>query len=365
MHLKNSAVQVRKWVLIFSYLFFSIGALSRDVRLHNLLINYTSDREFKASNLLCGELTRCTRIGGELLGLGIQDSFYYVAKLFYGNPFWQNFYLTDQQYFSIFSGFSSITFRIICLLPMMLYFNRLLKENITAKILSTLALTSIFSGFPLYHLNNLFGIYLVNYDYMVICVIGVFLNYYDQILKSNISLVFFTMLSTITMENLGLVLIFVIYFLDKHLYQRIKLTFLIGFSILFTSLILLAAVVLKNGFIPDNQSDGRYGHLNREKLPEILGAMVIIILWSFTLGYLAGQIGFANISTSDLKIVYDSISSSKLYGLIVGFLFCFLVGLFVSISTEFARQFLPLQIIVFFFGLSRGINRLLKLKNAL
>ena len=365
MYLKISAVQAKKWVLFFSCLIFSIGALSRDVRLHNLLVNYTSDKEFKVSNLLCGELTRCTRIGGELLGLGVQNFFYYVAKLFHGNPLWQNFYLTDKQFFSIFSGFSSIAFRVICLLPIMLYFNKLLKENIIAKILTTLAFTSIFSGFPLYYLNNLFGIYLVNYDYMVIFVIGLFLNFYDQILKSNILLVFFTMLSTITMENLGLVLIFVVYFLNKQSYQRIKLLFLIGLSTLFTYLILFAAVVLKNGFIPDNQSDGRYGNLNREKLPEILGAMAIIVFWSFALGYLVGQIGFMSFSTSELKTVYDDISSSKLYGLIVGFLFCFLVGLFVSITTEFARQFLPLQFIVFFFGLSNRINRLLNLKKAL
>lgn len=115
MHPKISAVKVKKWVLFFSCLIFSIGALSRDVRLHNLLINYTSDKEFKVSNLLCDELTRCTRLGGELLGLGVQNFFYYVAQLFHGNPLWQNFYLTDKQYYSIFSGFSSIAFRVMCL----------------------------------------------------------------------------------------------------------------------------------------------------------------------------------------------------------------------------------------------------------
>ena len=341
--------------------FFVIGLLSRDIRLQKILTT-SSNPEFQASNILCAELTRCTRVSGEVLGLGIQNLIHYFAKFFHGNPLWQNFYLTDMQYFSIFSDFSSIVFRVICLLPIMLYSNKLLKDNTSAKILTTLAFTSILSGFPLYYLNNLFGIYLVNYDYMVIFVIGLFLNFCGQILKSNILLVLFTMLSTITMENLGLVLIFVVYFLTKRSYRRIKLTFLIGLSTLFTYLILLAAAVLKNGFIPSNHSDGRYGYLNREKLPEILGAVAIIVFWSFALGYLVGQIGFMSFSTSELKTFYNDISPSKLYGLIVGFLFCFLVGLFVSITTEFARQLLPLQFIVFFLGLSSRINRLLSLK---
>jgi len=200
---------------------------------------------------------------------------------------------------------------------------------------------------------------------MVIFVIGLFINFCGQILKSNILLVLFTILCTITMENLGFLLIFATYFLNKQLCKRIKLASLISFSTLSTYLILLMGVVLKNGFISGNQSDGRYGHLNLEKLPEILGAMAIIILWSFALGYLVGHIGFISFSTSKLKAVYYDIAPSRVYGLIVGFLFCFLIGLFVSITTEFARQFLPLQFIVFFFGVSTGIKRLISLKELL
>ena len=138
-NLKISLYQNKKWVLYFSGLIFSIGVLSRDIRLHNWLINNIGNNEFKSSNLLCGELTRCTRVGGELLGLGVQNFFHFFAQLFHGNPLWQNFYLTDKQYFSIFSGFSSITFRFICLLPIASYFNKLFKESTSAKIFSILA----------------------------------------------------------------------------------------------------------------------------------------------------------------------------------------------------------------------------------
>ena len=354
---KVSLFQTKKWALYFSCLIFSIGALSRDIRLHNVLLN-GGIKEFNASNLLCGQLTRCTRVGGELLGLGVQDFFYFFAQLFHGNPLWQNFYLTDKQYFSIFSGFSSIAFRFICLLPIILYFNKLFKENINAKIFSILAFTSIFSGFPLYYLNNLFGIYLVNYDYMVIFVMGLFINFCNQILKSNILLFFFTIVCTITIENLPLLLLFSIYFLDKKIFNRIKLLILTSVTSLVSYVILLLGVTFRNGNISEMESDGRHFSFNLPRLPEIFGAIFIIIIWSFVLGYLVGILGFRNFSINSLKSTLELIPTRNIQSIIIGYLVSCFAGIFISVLTEFARQLLFFQLAVFVFGLTVGIKRL-------
>jgi hypothetical protein len=329
--------QAKKWTLYFSCVIFSIGLLSRDIRLQTLLINDIDNNEFKLSNLLCSELTRCTRIGGEILGLIIQNFFKLLAQFFDGNPLWQNFYLTDNQYFSFFNGFASVSFRFICLIPIAWYFNNLFKENVKAKIFSVLAITSILSGFPLYYLNNLFGIYLVNYDYMVIFVMGLFINFSNQILRSKYMLLFFTMLCTVTFENLPLVLFISICFLNKKQFNRFNLLLLSCITFFVTYLILLLGVILRNGSIKDMQSDGRYFSFNLQRLPEIIGAIFIIITWSYVLGFLVGYLGYKGLSTNSLILTLKGISDRNIRGVILGYLISSFVGIFISILTEFAR----------------------------
>jgi hypothetical protein len=359
---KTLIFQAKKWILYFSCLIFSIGVLSRDIRLQTLLINDIGNSEFKSSNLLCGELTRCTRIGGEILGLGSQNFFYLFAQIFNGNPLWQNFYLTDKQYFSIFNGFSSISFRVICLIPIGWYLNKLFKESVNAKIFSVLAITSILSGFPLYYLNNLFGIYLVNYDYMIIFVMGLFINFSNQILKSKIMLFLFTILCTITIENLPLVLFISIWFLNKKTFNRFKLLLLSSLTIFVTYSILLLGVILRNGSIKDMQSDGRYFSFNLQRLPEIIGAIFIIIIWSFVLGVLVGYSGYKGFPTNSLKSALEFIPARNIRGIIIGYFISSFVGIFISILTEFARQLLVLQIMIFVFGVAAGIKYLIGLE---
>jgi hypothetical protein len=354
--------QAKKWTLYFSCLIFSIGLLSRDIRLQSLLINDVDNNEFKLSNLLCGELTRCTRVGGEILGLGVQNFFNLFAQFFDGNPLWQNFYLTDKQYFSIFNGFASISFRFICLIPIAWYFNKLFKENVNAKIFSVLAITSILSGFPLYYLNNLFGIYLVNYDYMVIFVMGLFINFSNQILSSKVILLLFTILCTVTIENLPLVLFVSIWFLNKKQFNRFNLLVLSCITIFFTYLILLLGVILRNGSIKDMQSDGRYFSFNLQRLPEIIGAIFIIIIWSFVLGFLVGYLGYKGFPTNSLKLALKIIPTRNIRGVIIGYLISSFVGIFISILSEFARQLLVLQVMLFVLGVAAGIKYLIGLE---
>jgi hypothetical protein len=354
--------QAKKWILFLSCLIFSIGVLSRDIRLQYLLINDIDNNEFKLRNLLCEELTRCTRVGGEILGLTVQNFFYLLAQFFHGNPLWQNFYLTDEQYFSIFNGFASILFRAVCLFPVAWYFNKLFKESINAKIFSALAFTSILSGFPLYYLNNLFGIYLVNYDYMVIFVIGLFINFSNKILKSKIWLIFFTILFTITLENLPLILLIAVWFLNKKTINRFNLLLLSSITFFVTYLILLLGVILRNGAIKDMQSDGRHFSFNLPRLPEIFGAIFIIVIWSFILGFLVGSLGFRGFPKHSLESVLDLIPARNIKAIIIGYLISSFVGIFISVLTEFARQQLVLQIMVFVFGVAVGIKRIIGLE---
>lgn len=361
MGFKLEFFSTKMYLIYASTVFFAIGLLSRDIRLQKIL-TAPSNPEFQASNILCAELPQCTRISGEVLGLGIQNLFHYFAKFFHGNQFWQNFYLSDIQYFSIFSGFSSITFRVVCLLPIALYFHRLFRENIKAKVLALLGLAFIFSGFPLYYLNNLFGIYLVKFDYMVILVMGLLLNFSNQIFKSKIMLFLFTMLCVVTMENLPFVLLVVIYFQNKKEFNRFSLFKLSSITISVTYSILLLGVMRRNSSINSMESDGRYYSSNLERLPEIIGAIFLMIIWSFVLGILVSSFGLNGLSVNYLKSIIEFIPTRNVQAIIIGYFFSIFVGFFTSILTEFARQLLFLQLIVFLFGVAVGIKHLISLK---
>jgi hypothetical protein len=361
MSFKLKSFPTKKFLIYVSSIFFTIGVLSRDIRLQKILID-ASNPEFQAGNILCADLPRCARISGEIFGLGIQNLFQYFAEFFHGNPLWQNFYLTDIQYFSIFSGFSSIIFRVICLLPIALYFHRLFRENVNAKILSLLGFTCIFSGFPLYYLNNLFGIYLVNFDYMVIFVMGLFLKFSNQILRSKVLLFFFTILCVLTIENLPLILLVIIYFQNKKDFKRFSLFKLSSITIFVTYSFLLLGVMRRNGSINSLESDGRYYSMNLQRLPEIIGAIFVMIIWSFVLGTLVGGFGLKNFPVNSLRSVIEFIPARNIQAIIMGYSISIFVGFFISILTEFARQLLFLQIIVFLFGVAVGIKHLISLK---
>jgi len=361
MDFKLKFFPIKMCLVYFSSIFFFIGLLSRDIRLQQNLIS-VSNSEFQVSNILCADLPRCTRISGEVLGLGIQNLIHYIADFFYSNPLWQTFYLTEIQYFSVFSDFSSITFRVICLLPIALYFKNLFRGNINASIFALLAFACIFSGFPLYHLNNLFGIYLVNFDYMIIFVMGLFLNFSNQILKSKILLCLFTILCVTTIENLSLILLVLICFQNKKELKRLSLFKLCSATIFVTYSILLLGVMFRNGSINNMESDGRHYFSNLQRLPEIIGAIFLIIIWSFVLGILVGSFGFKSFPVDSLRSVIEFIPARNIQGITLGYSISVFVGFFVSILTEFARQLLFLQIIVFLFGFAVGIKHLISLK---
>jgi hypothetical protein len=109
------------------------------------------------------------------------------------------------------------------------------------------------------------------------------------------------------------------------------------------------------------QSDGRYFSFNLQRLPEIIGAIFIIITWSYVLGFLVGYLGYKGLSTNSLILTLKGISDRNIRGVILGYLISSFVGIFISILTEFARQLLVLQIALFVFGVATGIKYLANL----
>ena len=116
----------QKFVLSLFYLFFLIGIFSRDIRLQKLMTNNigSDGYEFQEDHVLCSDVPQCARVGPVLMGLGLQNLMLLIARVFYGNPLWQRFYLTEEQYFSVFSEMSSILFRLVCLIPIYLLVNK-------------------------------------------------------------------------------------------------------------------------------------------------------------------------------------------------------------------------------------------------
>lgn len=361
MDFKLKIHSTKTYLIYISGIFFVIGLLSRDIRLQQILID-ESNPEFQTSNIFCAELPRCTRISGEILGLGIQNLLHNFAAFFHRNLFWQSFYLTEKQYFLIFSDFSSIIFRVICLLPIVAYCHKLFRDSINAKILLLLGLTCIFSGFPLYYLSNLFGIYLVNYDYMIIFVMGLFLNFSTQIFRSRILFCLFTILCGMTIENLPIVFIVLIYFQNKNQIKRFNLFILSSITIFVTYSFLLLGVIRQNDSISSIESDGRYYLANLQQLPEISGAIFLIIIWSFLLGISVGSFGLRDFPVSSLKSAKEFIPIRNIQGIILGYFISIFAGFFLSILTEFARQLLFLQLVVFLSGVVVGIRLLISLK---
>lgn len=337
--------------LSISYIIFAIGVFSRDIRLQNIIINGNSAGEFNLVNVFCGNLPVCTRVGSEFFGVGIQNLINFFAGIFHGNEVWHYFYLNEEEYFEFFYGFSSVTFRFICLVPLLIYVSKLFTSN-RIKIITLLALASIISGYPLFYLNTSFGIYLVNYDYMVILVMSMVLIFYRQIFGSRLLTFTVAFFCTTVYENLGILIICSLFFLKKSSYQFFR-TVQIALSAVILSLsILICGVLFKNGFKITNQSDGRYLQLNLDYWWKVAGAIFILLIWGLSLGVLVGFLSFHRSTLKQIQILHELLNTRLYHGIFFGYLISLLVGFFVSGLVEFARQLLFLQVLSFFYGIS-------------
>lgn len=333
-----------------TYCIFAIGILSRDIRLQNIIINGNPTGEFNLVNFFCDSVPKCTRIGTQLFGASIQNIINFIAGIFHGNEVWHYFYLTEKEYFEFFYGFSSVIFRFVCVAPLLIYVNRLFKSN-RIKIITLLALTSIISGFPLFYLNTSFGIYLVNYDYMVILVMSIVLIFYRHIFGSRLLTFSVAFFCTTVYENLGILIICSLIFVKKssyHFFRTIQVA--VGAVILSLSF-LIFGVLVKNGFNITNQSDGRYLKLNLDYWWKIAGAIFVLLIWGLILGVFLGFLGFYRSDLKQIQVLHESLNIKLYHGIFFGYLISLLIGFFVSGLVEFARQLLFLQILSFFYGI--------------
>jgi hypothetical protein len=195
---------------------------------------------------------------------------------------------------------------------------------------------------------------------MVIFVLGIFLNNYNKILESKYLLPIFIFICSFTFENLIIVIIVSIIFQNSSPSKKLKTIFksLIYFFPSYTLLLLI--ILVRNGEIL-NESDGRYFYLNQVKLFEIWGAFFIIIIWSLILGVIFAALGHKKVKTYEMVSMKRNEHLAVLLAIVISYLLSFLIGNFTSGLTEFARQFLFLQISAYIFALiltSRALEKL-------
>jgi tetrahydromethanopterin S-methyltransferase subunit C len=111
-----------------------------------------------------------------------------------------------------------------------------------------------------------------------------------------------------------------------------------------------------------NESDGRYFYLNQVKLLEIWGAFFIIIIWSAILGMIVAVLGQKKVKPYEMVSINRNEHVNILAAIVISYLLSFLVGNFISGLTEFARQFLFLEISGYIFALILTTRALEKLR---
>jgi hypothetical protein len=197
---------------------------------------------------------------------------------------------------------------------------------------------------------------------------GIFLLHFDHILKNRFSLVIFTISCTLVMEGLPIITCVAILMsrlknLDKI--NRLKICFL-TFVTTYSSLVV--TIISLNSSNTTNEFDGRYYYRNAENLVEIIGAISIIAFWSFVLGWTVSFLGLTNRSNKkfggkeNLVGIFenterDGIDIRSYLSIALGFLILTIPGFFVSILTEFARQLLFFQLMIFFVGVIASTNK--------
>jgi cbb3-type cytochrome oxidase subunit 3 len=130
----------------------------------------------------------------------------------------------------------------------------------------------------------------------------------------------------------------------------------------------VVTIILLNSSNTTNESDGRYYYRNVENFMEIIGAISIIAFWSFVLGLIVSFLGLTNRSNKKFggkenlvgnfeNTERDGIDIRSYLSIALGFLILTIPGFFVSILTEFARQLLFFQLMIFFVGVIASTNK--------
>ena len=356
MQTRRDFTLMKKLVLITFYglslIILSLSFLNRDTRLQNQLAKNLGS-EFDSTPLLCSDFPGCFRITSALIGkLLAQINDFIGLRVFFSEPT-NTSYITLGEKMELISSFSSIIVRVILILPLLVYFYKLVKHNQAALAFVCLSGASIISAYPLIFLDSFFDMYLTLTDYGSLFIVGLLLNYRDKLVSNSFYWTLFNILAVLTFENLGFVLAVALFFIQKK--TKIKQQKLIFISLVL-NLTLPAILVCIQFLSHPNQGVlfpkfGYYGSSNLQHLHELFLALVLIFTWPLLLGVVGRVIlGFGN-----SKIDSDAINHANYWpkALLCGFLASYVIGLINSgLASEGARQTLAGQVIFFLVGLS-------------
>ena len=357
--IKYSRLVLAKVIFWVSLSTIPLAFLNRDARLQSVLVHQTP--EF-GSRIFCPSFPACFRLSSDVAGLTIRKFFEFLGNIIFSlNPTNTN-YITHAQKVELFSDFSSIAFRVICLLPLIIYFLKKINSSITTATLMCFSIASIISGYPLIYIHSFFDMYFTIPDYGALFVLGVFLLYKEQITNNFKLWIAFSIFSVLTFENLSLVFALSLLILNRKnwsAYRKHALASLIV-TIVVPGL-LIAIETQKSGWNSLSfPTPGYYGAANFTHLHKVIAVLLIIFVWPLLLGIASAYLPRIR------KLKYSSKAMPKndnnelawIKALLFAFGFSYFVGLFNSgLASEGARQTLAGQILFLILGILKFSSR--------
>ena len=295
-------------------------------------------------------------MSSDVAGLTIRKFFEFFGNIIFSLDPTNTNYITHAQKIELFSDFSSITFRVICILPLFIYFSKRIKSSITTAILMCFSIASIISGYPLVYIHSFFDMYFTIPDYGALFVLGIFLLYKEQITTNFKLWIAFSIFSVLTFENLSLVFALSLLILNRKnwsVYRKQALTSLIV-TIVVPGL-LIAIETQKSGWNSLSfPTPGYYGVANFTHLHKVIAVLLIIFVWPLLLGIASTYIpGIRKLKRSSQAISEnDNTELAWIKALLIAFGFSYFAGLFNSgLAAEGARQTLAGQILFLILGI--------------
>jgi len=187
------------YFVIFFVIFSSCAIFLRDLRFDKILISNNLS-EFN-NNIICNEFPQCFRIGTNVVGSG----FNYLSMLFQNLiPDQLYGYVTKEEILKNIQDYFSIVIRLLSLAPIFYLVYKKTLHNLISVFLAPLGISLIVSGWPLSSISGYYSVYLINYDYGAIFLIGLFLLNYETIVSTPKYFYLFLIISSLTFENLPL-----------------------------------------------------------------------------------------------------------------------------------------------------------------
>ena len=191
---------------------------------------------------------------------------------------------------------------------------------------------------------------------MVVFMLGMLLLNFNYIFSSKIKTIIFMAISTLTFENLPLIIIVILLRSAIEKREKIRLVVIAITTSIITYILFLLGILFVDEFSISNATDGRYFEENIDKFFKISSSIILFLGFAFALGTLVSNFlskSFKeDISNSPTKAGQTHILISVSYGYFASMIF----GFFVSGLWEFGRQLMPLQVMFFLLGFLRPLH---------